>query len=156
MVRGRFVIVLTDNGYRMRSILNVTFGTFGVSAASTPAFPVGDGGAHNLKYQIVLDCGSSVRDSWRCALISGRIVKSRVRLCATHGIVPSSVGKLWNHEFVCARLMEMCPHQWANCEIARSSVRDTWRCALISGQILKSRVRLCATHEDVPSSVGRL
>ena len=80
---------------------------------------------------------SSVRDSWRCALISGRIVKSRVRLCATHGIVPSSVGKLWNHEFVCARLMEMCPHQWAKCEIARSSVRDTLRCALISGQIVK-------------------
>jgi len=51
--------------------------------------------------------------------------------------------------------MELCPHQWANCGIARSSVRDWWRCVLISGQIVKSRVRLCATHGDEPSSVGK-
>jgi len=99
---------------------------------------------------------SSVRNSQSCALISGQIVKSRARLCATHGAVPSSVGKLLNRAFVCARLMEMCPHQWANCGIARSSVRNSWKCALISGQIVKSRVRLCATHGDVPSSVGKL
>jgi hypothetical protein len=50
--------------------------------------------------------------------------------------------------------MEMCPHQWANCEIARSSVCNSQRCAVISGQIMKSRSRLCATHGDLPSSVG--
>jgi hypothetical protein len=50
MLRGLFVIVLTNNNvYRLRSILNVT---------STPALPVGDG-AHDSKYQIVLDCGST-------------------------------------------------------------------------------------------------
>ena len=74
--------------------------------------------------------------------------------CASRKMLPSLLHKTYKCELfqghVLASTCQLLPNpMWAQ-------ARKRWSCALISGQVVKSRVRLCATHGDVPSSVGIL
>jgi len=94
--------------------------------------------------------------------------------CASRKMLPSLLHKTYKCELfqghVLASTCQLLPNpMWAQARkrwscalisgqimISRVRVCDSWRCAFVNGQIVKSRVRLCATHRAVPSSVGKL